>query len=53
MWKITNTNTIDGDKVVTPFGYVMFETVAFTDDSKLAEYFKNHIGFKVEEVVKA
>lgn len=50
MWKIKDENTIGGGKCVTPFGYISFETICYTDDEKIADYFKNKIGYTVTEI---
>lgn len=50
MWKIKDENTIGGDKYVTPFGYIFFETISYTDDERIADYFRSHIGYTVTEI---
>lgn len=50
MFKITDENVIGGNKIVTPYGSLQFETVLLTDDEKIANYFKNKIGYAVSKI---
>lgn len=53
MWKIKDNTVVGGDKVVTPYGTLIFERVHYTDDSVIADYFKNKVGKTVTEVTDA
>lgn len=50
MYRITNETVIGGNKVVTPFGELVFTTTYETEDAKVANYFRDRIGFTVIEV---
>lgn len=49
MYKIKDNSVIGGDKVITPFGELTFERTYETDDSRIANYFRDKIGYTVTE----
>ena len=51
-YKITDNLVIGGDKVCTPFGELTFKRVHETNDPKIANYFRNKIGYTVTEVTE-
>ena len=50
MYRIKDNTVIGGDKVVTPFGELLFERIFVTDNADIADYFKSHIGYTVTEI---
>lgn len=50
MFRIEDTTVIGGNKVVTPFGELSFMRIHETEDPKVADYFRDRIGFTVIEI---
>ena len=51
-YKIKDNMVIGGDKDVTPFGNLIFERIHITNDSRIADYFRNKTGYTVTEIAE-
>ena len=51
-YKITDNCVVGGDKVTTPFGSLIFERIHITNDSRIADYFRNKVGYTVTEIAE-
>ena len=49
-WIIKDESVIGGDKCVTPFGDIFFQTIHETEDERVANYFRERPNYSVREV---